>query len=239
MSIGTIGGTSMYGVSNDGLLAFFESEAGGIDGEINSQMKSQESQLRQREAVESAQSALEQFGTDGPQTPDQMKQCVDAINNAIAQLPEGDPVAGQLASFRDSITSKYGYTAAQPLTTDEQARLTQDQKIVAQGPPVPVNGQPVSDALRNQYSLAQQDITNLTDKQSGTLSKKPDGSHKEWQGDTDQLQSISGDIKDNAQLDLLKLQDLVSQEQQQTQLTNGVMGKRDQTLEDLAKAIRG
>jgi hypothetical protein len=58
-----------------------------------------------------------------------------------------------------------------------------------------------------------------------------------WKGTTDDLTSLAGDIRSNAEIDLLKLQDLVSQRQQTVQLASGMLSKEDQTLEAQAKAL--
>jgi hypothetical protein len=68
-----------------------------------------------------------------------------------------------------------------------------------------------------------------------TISKHPaDGA---WKGTTDDVSNLAGDIRSNAEIDMLKLQDLVSQRQQTVQLASGMMSKEDQTLESQAKAI--
>jgi hypothetical protein len=44
-----------------------------------------------------------------------------------------------------------------------------------------------------------------------------------------------GDIKSNAEIEMLKLQDLVSQRQQAVSLSCGMMSKEDSSLEQLAR----
>jgi hypothetical protein len=220
-------------VSPDTLLQFCQIQLSGLDGEVNTQMASQQSQLREREAVEGAQQVLESYGTDGPQSGPEMQKCVDALNKAISQLPTGDPVAKQLSDFRDSITSKYGYTQAQPLSQQETQQMTLDSDTIMHA-----NENPSDPGLKAGAAAAQQDLSRLQAKQAGTFTA-PNKDSKEWQGTTDAIANIASDIKSNAELDMLKLQDLVSQRQQMVQLVNGVMGKEDQTGEDLAKAIRG
>jgi hypothetical protein len=67
------------------------------------------------------------------------------------------------------------------------------------------------------------------------LANKPQ--NDEWKGTTDALGTLAGDIRSNAEIQMLTLQDLVSQRQQAVQLASGMMGKEDQTLESQAKAI--
>jgi hypothetical protein len=224
---------SLGAVSPDTLLQFCQIQLGGLDGEVNTQMASQQAQLREREAVESAQQVLESYGTDGPQSKEDMQKCVDAINTAIGQLPAGDPVAEKLGKFRDSMTSTYGYTQGQPLSQQETQQMALDANTIAHA-----NANPDDPGLKAGAAAAQQDLSRLQTKQAGTFTA-PNKDAKQWQGTTDALANIASDVKSNAEIDMLKLQDLVSQRQQMIQLVNGIMGKEDQTHEDLAKAIRG
>jgi hypothetical protein len=224
---------SLGAVSPDTLLQFCQIQLGGLDGEVNTQMASQQTQLREREAVEAAQQVLASYGTDGPQSADQMQKCVDALDKAISQLPAGDPVAQKLTSFRDDMKSTYGYTQGQALSQQETQEMTQDSNTIMHA-----NMNPNDPGLKAGATAAQADLSRLQSKQAGTFTA-PNKDAKQWQGTTDSLANIASDIKSNAEIDMLKLQDLVSQRQQMVQLVNGIMGKEDQTHEDLAKAIRG
>lgn len=213
-------------LSTDALLEYCQMRLGDLDGQITTQMNAQKSALREREAVQSAQSVLGRFGTAGPQSATDMQQCVTAINTAIAQLPSNDPVAGQLATFRDQMCSTYKFTPPRSLTADETRQL--------------LSAESASAASLNAYGTApyQGTIDHLNQLQTtGFLDKKPDKDAKEWQGTTDALGNIAADIKSNAEIQMLQLQDLVSQRQQAVQLASGMMSKEDQTLEAQAKAI--
>ncbi|MGA7124103.1 MAG: hypothetical protein WBY94_28635 [Polyangiaceae bacterium] len=201
-------------VSPDSLLEYCQMQLGDLDGQINDQMTTQQTALREREAVESAQNVLGQYGTAGPTNPTDMQKCVDAVNNAIAQLPAGDPVAGQLSGFLTQMCTTYNYKEATPLTADQTAELNQ--------------------ALQNFAGAAT--VSQLELIQSGTFTK-PDSDSKQWQGTTEALATIADDVKSSAEIQMLQLQDLVSQRQQAVQLSSGIMSKTDQTLEDQAKAI--
>jgi hypothetical protein len=69
------------------------------------------------------------------------------------------------------------------------------------------------------------------------LTKKP--ANSDWQGTTDALKTMADSINSDAEIQMLQLQDLVSQRQQAVQLTSGIMSKEDQTLEGLTKNIGG
>jgi len=209
-------------MSAESLLAYCQMQLGDMDTQINTQMSAQKTALREREAVQSAQTVLEQFGTTGPQSVQEMGSCVTAIDHAIAQLPQGDPVAAQLAEFRQHMCDQYQYKAPRSLTEKEQIDL-----ITGTGPGVVAS--PLTSSLPPNSQIEQ-----LRQAQSGTL-RKPD--NKEWQGTTDALANIANDIKSSADIQMLQLQDLVSQRQQAVQLCSGMMSKTDQTLEDQAKAI--
>jgi hypothetical protein len=226
----TFGGTEadMTNLSPESLLAYCQLQLGDLDTQIGKQVNAQKMALREREAVESAQTVLEQFGTDGPKDAPQMHQCVTAIDNAIARLPPGDPVAAKLADFRQKMCTQYNYDPPRSLTSSEQAELNND--ISTDNTAAGVNGgnQVPYQWRVDQFNQIQTD---------GILGNAPNPDKKEWQGTTDALSTLTNDIKSNADIEMLQLQDLVSQRQQAIQLCSGMMSKSDQTLEDQAKAI--
>ena len=118
------------GMSPNELLEYCQMQLGGLDTEMTQQMNQQNLELQEREAVESAQTTLESFGTTGPQNPQDFQKCENAISQAAASLPPGDPVAAQLTSFGQSIATQYGYTAPQTLTPAQQATLQQEAPLV-------------------------------------------------------------------------------------------------------------
>jgi len=191
-----------YGMSNlspDAMLDYCQIQLSGLDTQIDGDIKQQESQLRQREAVQQAQTALEQYGTTGPQSSTDFQKCTQAIDQAAASLPPGDPVAAQLEAFKNNISSQYGF----------------DPNKVGQ-PEFKLLGLAIGDA---------------------GLTNKPQ--NNDWQGTTDALGNIADNIKSGAEIQMLQLQDLVSQRQQAVQLASGIMSKEDQTLEGIAKSIGG
>lgn len=226
-------------MSSDALLEYAQMQLSGLDGEVDNQMKSQEMQLRERQAVESAEQVINGFGTDGPQSGADMDKCVQALDNAIASLPPGDPVAAQLQDYEKGITSKYGYVPAQPLTADQQAQLAQAQAVLAKpvSPIISANGSVTFEWATPERQNAELTVQSLQSQQTSQLNHPPDKGNKEWQGDTDALSNIADDIKSNAEIQMLQLQDLVSQRQQAVQLVSGMLSKQDQALEDLTKAI--
>jgi hypothetical protein len=215
------GATAM---SPDSLLAYCEMQLGDLDRQITTQMNAQKTALREREAVQSAQNVLGQFGTAGPQNAPDMQKCVTALDNAAAQLPESDPVRAQLADFRTQMCTQYGFKSAQQLNQDKLSEPTIASDFQ---PPATAS----SHSFPNYAPVQPQAET------TAVLGKKPDAGIKEWQGTTDALAGIANDIKSNAEIEMLHLQDLVSQRQQAIQLCSGMMSKTDQTLEDQAKAI--
>jgi hypothetical protein len=205
-------------VSPDSLLEYCQMQLGDLDGQINDQMTTQQTALREREAVESAQNVLEQYGTAGPTNPTDMQKCVTAVGNAIDQLPAGDPVAAQLGTFMINMCNTYNYQ--------------EDQAYGYVSPGTPPNGGAVVDAP----SQAAPTVASLEQIQNPTFTR-PDSTHNQWQGTTDALATIADDVKSSAEIQMLQLQDLVSQRQQAVELSSGIMSKTDQTLEDQAKAI--
>jgi hypothetical protein len=212
-------------MSPETLLSFCQMQLGGLDSQITDQMNTQQTALRQREAVDSAAGVLESFGSAGPTTGPEMQQCVTAVDSAIAQLPAGDPIAQQLSDFRDSMISTYNFKPGGP-TDAEKAEIAHDQSVPNPGAQI--------GAAQDAYADAQSDIARINASDQPTLTKPGEG---QWQGTTNALDNLSKDIASGAEVQLLKLQDLVSQRQQAVQLVTGMMGKADQTLEDQAKAV--
>jgi hypothetical protein len=215
-------------LSADALLAYCQAQLGSLDGQINDQINAQNTALSERKAVQSAQGVLAQFGTAGPQNIDDMKSCVQAIDHAISLLPAGDPVAAQLVNFREKMCSDYGYQAPRALTGEEEQQLISAQ--AANETSLATFGVP--------SGFAQPTIDHLNQVQTtGFFIKPPRADDKQWPGTTDALANIASDVQSGAEIQMLHLQDLVSQRQQAVQLCSGMMSKTDQTLEDQAKAI--
>ncbi|HEY1694024.1 MAG TPA: hypothetical protein VGG39_17775 [Polyangiaceae bacterium] len=57
----------------------------------------------------------------------------------------------------------------------------------------------------------------------------------QWQGTTDAVGTIAGNITSNSQIQMMQLQQLASYQQQATELTINLLGKQDSTLLDEAK----
>lgn len=218
--------TGATGLSPEALLAYCQQQLGGLDTEMKNSINQQNLELQEREAAESAQGVLESFGDNGPTGPGDMQKCVDAINQAISSLPAGDPVAAQLMKFETDMTSKYGFDAGQPgrpLTPAEQNELTTDQAIVNLG------------NFGAGYEQALGRVRDLNKIQSGTspsLAAPPQ--NNDWKGTCTTLDNLVGDIKSGAEIQMLSLQDLVSQRQQAVSLACSMMSKEDSSLEQLS-----
>ncbi len=213
------------GMSPDELLEYCQMQLSGLNGEISTQMNQQNLALQEREAVENAQDVIEGFGSAGPQNITDFQTCENAISKAAASLPPGDPVAAQLTQFGQQIAQKYGYTAPQTLTPEQQQTVSAAHVIVA------TNG---STAVG---FTAPEGTIELAMAQHGALTSPP--ANNDWQGTTDTLSNMADGIKSGSEIQMLSLQDLVSQEQQAVQLASGMMSTEDQTLESEAKNIGG
>lgn len=223
------------GLSPDALLAYCQAQMNGLDSQIDSLMSQQETQLNEQSAVQQVQTVLEGYGTLGPQSPQEMEKCVDAFNQAIASLPPDDPVVAQLKSQCSSMTSQYSYVAPQTLTPDQQTQLANATTTVANGPagPPPAGGGTTL-VPASMYQEAQQTKASLTSLQNGSLNNP---SNNQWQANTDSLGNLASDIKSNSEMQMLKLQDLVSQRQDAIELSTQMMTSTDNTLMDEVKAI--
>jgi hypothetical protein len=229
-----LGTASLCGFSPDALLEYCSSQMDNLDGQIDTLMQQQESQLNESQAVESVQTALASFGTNGPQNQSDYNKCVAAFQSAIASLPPGDPVAGQLQTQLSTMESQYG-NPGQTLTTSQATELANAQAIVAQGAPAPSapGGTPDLQPM-DAYLQAQQTVSQLTAIQNGTFTAPQNGS---WSGTTTALSNLDSQIKSNTQLQFLSLQNLVAQQQQAIEASTNMMTTEDQTLLDQAKAV--
>jgi hypothetical protein len=231
----SFGDGAITSMSADSLLAYCQSQLGGLDDEITNQMNDQKLKLREQQAMENVQKVVESFGTAGPQDGFQFDKCLKAVDDAVASLPAGDPAATQLQSFKANLMSDYGYQPAQQpggLTDDEYATLQSDIKASAVTTPDIFGGQ----ASLDQEVQRMTEIGQLAAKEP-TLGNPPTQDNQKWKGTTDELSTDVSDIKSDAEIGLLQLQDLVSQRQQAVQLCTNMMSKVDDGLEDQAKAI--
>ena len=211
-------------MSPETLLDYCQMQLGDLDTQINAQLTSQKTALHEREVLQSVQTAFDQFGPNGPQNPSQMHTCVTAIDDAIAQLPQNDPVVPQLTDFNSKLCTQYQYQRPGSITQQDQSEPSSDGAL----------GFMAGNIGAELRALTRVDQATYPD---GLLGKAPDPKTNEWQGTTAALTNIADDIKSNAEVEMLQLQDLVSQRQQAVQLCTGMMTKADQTLEDEAKAV--
>ncbi len=227
-------GGAMTSLSPEALLAYCEIQLGSLDGQITTQMTVQEDAAREREAINNVKTTLGKYGTDGPQNADSMQVCIGAIDSAISNLGPADPVAAQLASFRDSMIHDYGFVAPRELTSDEKQHLIRDQGQIDAN----TGDDPTPETSNNPNPVSyQQDLDMLTSGQGGSFTSPTDGNAISWQARMDQLNNIDDNTKSSAEVQMLTLQDLVSQRQQAVSLTTNMMSKEDQSLEEEAKAI--
>lgn len=223
---GSLPGTTV--MSPDSLLAYCQIQLGDLDDQVTSQMNAQQLSLAERTAVQNVETTLESFGDQGPANGDQMHTCVLAIQNAINQLPAGDPAATQLQALGSQMVSQYGY---EEQTTPSPVATAAPPRVVNVGlAPVSTSRNPTLNA-----TPAPQPAPIAPPTVSYQLTKPPAGD--DWKSTTDAVGNLADNIKSNAEMQMLTLQDLVSQRQQVVELATGMMSKEDETLTDGAKAI--
>ncbi len=66
---------------------------------------------------------------------------------------------------------------------------------------------------------------------------KPQPTAEGWKIDVDSLRALLDNVKDNAELEMIKVQSLMSARQTAVQLTTGMMAKFDQTIQSIVKNI--
>jgi hypothetical protein len=205
-------GTSLVdpaGVSPDALLEYCQMQLNGLDSQVDTMMNSQQQQLNEQEAVQQVQTTLESYGTTGPTTQQGMATCYNAFQQAEADLPAGDPMIQQLQAKCEAMCAQYKYT-----------------------PPASMTGSP-ADAVAGYQALMQSEPTNQA--AFGTLNAPP--ANTDWQSTTDDISNLASDIKSNSEIQMLQLQDLVSQRQDVIEMSSQMMTSEDNTLLDQAKAI--
>ena len=87
-------------------------------------MTQQERQIQESQGVQSVQSTLSGFGTNGPQSQADLDKCVTAYQNAINALPPGDPTPRQLQTQLQSMAENTCGVTGQTLTPDQQTELS-------------------------------------------------------------------------------------------------------------------
>jgi hypothetical protein len=223
---GGLPGTTV--MSPDALLAYCQIQLSNLDDQVTNQMDTQQLDLAERTAVQNVETTLESFGDQGPTTGDQMHTCVEAFQNAINQLPPGDPVAAQLLAQGQQMAQQYGYQVltATPIHTPAAAAVTASAASSAT-PSASIPAVPTPSVTAPAAATNSTQIYNL-------LHPPATG---DWKGTTDAVSNLADDINSNAEMQMLTLQDLVSQRQQVVELATGMMSKEDETLTDGAKAI--
>ncbi len=224
-------GFSPSGLSPDALLAYCEMQLDNYGGQISDLMKEQQQQLADQGIVNNLKSQLEQLGA--PSDAAHMQTAVQDFQDAINQLPDGDPVKAQLQQECQSMCSQYGYSAGPPLTANQE-KFVQAAFAYADNP---------NDSSALQTLQAMGYDPGLTDtldtaralQQSaqGTLSAAP--TSDQWQGTVDDVANIGGNINSQAQIQMLQLQQLASYQQQAVEQAINLMSKEDSTLLDEAK----
>jgi hypothetical protein len=205
-------------MSPDALLSYCQMQLGSIDDETTQQINAQQLQLQERTAVENVENTLQGYGTTGPTNPADFAKCQDAFDQAIRSLPSGDPVATTLAS--QEATMAANYFPAVPANSGILPSL-------GAGPFFTSDGQPSSALV----------ATNGLDPNGQQLYTWKAPANDDWQGTTTALSNLADNIKSDSEIQMLQLQDLVSERQQAVEQMTGMMTKEDQTLEDGAKAI--
>lgn len=96
---------------------------------------------------------------------------------------------------------------------------------------------PAGDPVAAQLQTQCQTMISTYGYQAGSDKLANPPKNDDWQGTTDALSNLDQNVKSDSDIEMLSLQDLVSQREQAVQLATSIMGKVDDTLESQAKAI--
>jgi hypothetical protein len=218
------------GMSPDGILAYCEMQLNGLGNQTNQLIQQQETQLDEQQACDNVQTTLESFGTNGPSTVQQFQQCVQAFQQAIASLPPNDPVAASLTTQMNQMVSTYQYTAPQTLTPAQQQLLQQFQQEVLPAP-FQIGAEAFEQA---EYGV---NLTDLQNMQQGQVGNMPSSNGGQWQATTDAVGNTASNIKANANIQMLSLQNLMGQMQQAVEQSTQMLSSENSTLLDESKNI--
>ncbi len=206
-------------LSPEDLIAYCGAQLNSIDGQIKDFMDAQQRALQERQAIGKAVNVLKGYGDKGPPDSAAMNKCYSAIDDAIKSLPAGDPAIASLEKYKSDLQHKFG---SSELTGTEKARVAE---LDAAGPSYV--GFPLHDVnAEEKAAILNGAATRYTAPQPG-----------EWSGFTGQLSQIGDDIKGQAELDMIKLQGLVTQRQSVVQMTTQMMAKMQESIMTIAKNV--
>jgi hypothetical protein len=212
-------GDPTLGLSGDALLAYIETKLNDTDGQIkdllNHQKTVQAEQARIQQLmteINSLQSKIKNQDSNGngtledPAAEAKLEQDIEACINYIQSIDPGSPALGQLRALHDRVMA----TSTGPLDAD--------------GNPAQKSGKPAVDGYYyNNTAPAGQppngqspppDVRNDTDGKIGT---------DEFKDFTDTLQGINSDLSSGSQIEMIKLQSMVSDRSTSIQLATNIM----------------
>jgi hypothetical protein len=258
---GVSGSTAIYGsgmgggLSPDALIAYCEMQLNSYGSQINDLINQQQQQLADQKVVNDLHSTLEQLGA--PKNTGDMLKAYDAYQNAINQLPVGDPTRQALVDACGKMCSDCGYNPPQ-LTADQKDQVSALQNFVdnpseatwqqAQAAELKAGttlgedpyknlaqvhyGLPGTDFVSDAQLAAKAQVSAL--QPQGSFSGDPPDSTR-WNGVCDGVNAIGSNINSSAQIQMLQLNQLSSYQQQATEQAINLMSKVDSTLLDEAK----
>jgi hypothetical protein len=226
--VGSLDG-GMGGMSPDALLEYCQMQMNNLDGQVGDLEKQMQQQINDQKTVKNLQAQLEQFGTDGPSSADDMKNAYNDYQQAISSMPDGDPTKAALQQALTNMCNTYGFRPGRPLTPAEQKDYQLAQNKLG------LDEQRADKVSEDDRAAQQKTIDYFNAVQQGQLSTKPSDDKGSWQSVTDAVNAIAGQINSDTQMQMLDLQQLASQQQNATELTIQLLQKTDSTLLDVAK----
>ena len=201
----TIGLAPGAGLDGDTLLAYCTAQMNGLNLNIKNQMKSQSANREAKESLTKVHGDLAQAAERGGlQTPEQRQGILTGYRDALMKLPPGparDAVLRELNEFRR--TACYDDTAKDITNTPDGLAAW-----AASG---------INDDLATQFHAEGKGTNFMNAEECKKMGER--------------LQETNGDIGKNAELDMIGLQQLISQRQMAIQMTTNLMTKINQSYE--------
>jgi hypothetical protein len=202
------------GMSPDALIAYCQMQLGNINGQLSDLIKQQSVQVQEQKVINTLKGALEQFGSKGPQSPQEMQTCVGAFNTAIDGLPEGDSLRAELQGQRDAMESKYGFG------------------VVAVSTPLSTGITPLTGIIASVVDQLHPGTRSVSGEKLQLTTPPQDG---QWQGTIDTVGTLSTTIASDSQIQMLQISSLSSAQQTAVEQAISMLNKQDSTLNDIAK----
>lgn len=205
----------------ESLMMYCSSQLNSLDSEISRMMGAQTESLKHKQVLGELEGIMTRHSP--PRSGATFKLIEDSFEEAINQLDPSDPMRGKLEEqwnvIREDMVGVWGNVEA-PSSLDH----------------------PIFSDVAINHMVGQMEA------QRGTMGETFDGladgavsvhsySSEQWAGNTAKITNLKDDASGNSELNMIKMQSIISQRQMAIQLTTNMMSKLDQGEASIAKNI--